>query len=157
MKENVSNFFSLLREKYPLQRTLCASSISEIFAIHKSLFAIFTIPMNLKPRFFSSSHACTEGKKLSTMKKFCCLFTCKMLSITLVSYNNPSCYLREWGYSPEEVLTRFNCIIMPQNPSAAFWISQPFSGFLSIVIYCGKPAFIQCPPIPYHMGMDSST
>ena len=40
---------------------------------------------------------------------------------------------------------------------AAFLISQPFSGFLSIATYIGRPWLIQCLPCPYHWDMDSST
>ena len=55
------------------------------------------------------------------------------------------------------VLTIFNRIITPERPQAAFWISQPFSGFLSIATYIGRPWLIQWPPCPYHRDMDSST
>ena len=47
-------------------------------------------------------------------------------------------------------------IVIPNRPHAAFWISAPFSGFLSIATYIGKPKLIQWPPCTYHRDMYSS-
>ena len=76
---------------------------------------------------------------------------------TLVPWLLLSSSVTALAFSSSAVLTTFNQIITPERPQAAFWISQPFSGFLSIVTYIGRPWLIQWPPCPYHRGMDSST
>ena len=52
-------------------------------------------------------------------------------------------------------LTILSRIIIPARPHAAFYISAPLSGFLSIATYIGKPKLIQLPTCPYHRNMDS--
>ena len=54
------------------------------------------------------------------------------------------------------IVSTFNQIITPEHPQASFWISKPFSGFLSIATYIGRPWLIQWLPCPYHHDMDSS-
>ena len=75
---------------------------------------------------------------------------------TLVPLLLPSSSVTEMAFSSSAVLTIFNRIITPERPQAAFWISQPFSDFLSIATYIGRPWLIQWPPCPYHRDMDSS-
>ena len=74
---------------------------------------------------------------------------------TLVPWLLPSSSVTTLAFSSSAVLTTFNQIITPECPQAAFWISQPFSGFLSIATYIGRPWLIQWLPCPYHWDMDS--
>ena len=76
--------------------------------------------------------------------------------MTLVPWLLPSSSVTALAFSSSAVLTIFNQIITPEHPQAAFWISQPFSSFLSIATYIGRPWLIQWPPCPYHRDMDSS-
>ena len=76
---------------------------------------------------------------------------------TLVPWLLPLSSVTAQAFSSSAVLTTFNQIITPERPQAVFWISQPFSGFLSIATYIGRPWLIQWPPCPYHRDMDSST
>ena len=75
---------------------------------------------------------------------------------TLVPWLLPSSSVTALAFSSSAVLTTFNQIITPEHPWAAFWISQPFSGFLLIATYIGRPWLIQWPPCPYHWDIDSS-
>ena len=74
---------------------------------------------------------------------------------TLVPWLLPSSSVTTLAFSSSAVLTTFNQVITPECPQAAFWISQSFSGFLSIATYIGRPWLIQWPPCPYHRDMDS--
>ena len=76
---------------------------------------------------------------------------------TEVPWLLPLSSVTELAFSSSAVLTTFNRIITPECSQAAFWISQPFSGFLLIATYIGRPWLIQWPPCPYHRDMDSST
>ena len=76
---------------------------------------------------------------------------------TLVPWLLPLSSVTALAFSSSAVLTTFNQIITPEHPQAAFWISQPFSGFLLIATYIGRPWLIQWPPCPYHRDMHSST
>ena len=75
---------------------------------------------------------------------------------TLVPWLLPLSSVTALAFSSSAVLTTFNQIITPECPQEAFWTSQPFSGFLSIATYIGRPWLIQWPPCPYHQDMDSS-
>ena len=75
---------------------------------------------------------------------------------TLVPWLLPSPSVTALAFSSSAVLTTFNQIITPERPHAAFWISPPFSGFLSIATYIGRPWLIQWPPCPYYQDMDLS-
>ena len=74
---------------------------------------------------------------------------------TLVPWLLPLSSVTTLVFSSSAVLTTFNQIITPEHPQAAFWISQPFSGFLLITTYIGRPWLIQWPPCSYHRDMDS--
>ena len=76
---------------------------------------------------------------------------------TLVPWLLLSSSVTALAFSSSAVLTIFNQIITPERPQAAFWISQPFSGFLLIATYIGRPWLIQWPPCPYLQDLDSST
>ena len=76
---------------------------------------------------------------------------------TLVPWLLPLSSVTALVFSSSAVLTTFNQIITPECPQAACWISQPFSGFLSIATYIGRAWLIQWLPCPYHRDMDSST
>ena len=76
---------------------------------------------------------------------------------TLVPWLLPSSSVTALAFSSSAVLTIFNQITTPECPQAAFWISQPFSVFLLIATYIGRPWLIQWLPCPYHWDMDSST
>ena len=76
---------------------------------------------------------------------------------TLVPWLLPSSSVTALAFSSSAVLTIFNQIITTECPQAAFWISQPFSGFLLIATYIGRPWLIQWTPCTYHRDMDSST
>ena len=62
---------------------------------------------------------------------------------TLVPWLLPSSSASALAFSSSAVLTIFNRSITPERPQAAFWISHPFSGFLSIATYIGRPWLIQ--------------
>ena len=71
---------------------------------------------------------------------------------TFVPWLLPLSSVTALAFSSSAVSTTFNQIITPECPQAAFWISQPFSGFLLIATYIGRPWLIQWPPCPYHRG-----
>ena len=107
------------------------------------LVAILTTPMKCKPIVLMTVTALTDTKPTRNFR-------------TLVPWLLPSSSVTALTLSSSAVLTTFNRIITPECPQAAFWISQPFSGFLSITTYIGRPWLIQWPPCPYHQDMDSS-
>jgi hypothetical protein len=59
--------------------------------------------------------------------------------------------------SSSAAVTSFNRNINPLRQQALFCISEPFSGFRSILTYIGKLSLVQSPPSPYHCDIDSST
>ena len=122
------------------------------------MVAILTTPMKCKPIILMTVTALTDAKYESAHTQQSVLTHGSTRNFrTLVPWLLLSSSVTALAFSSSAVLTTFNQIITPECPQAAFWISQPFSGFLSITTYIGRPWLIQWPPCPYHQDMDSST
>ena len=122
------------------------------------LVAVLTTPMKRKPIILKTVTAFTDAKYESTHTQRSILTSGSTRNFrTLVPWLLPSTSATALAFSSSAVLTIFNQIITPERPQAAFWISQPFSGFLSIATYIGRPWLIQWLPCPYYQDMDSST
>ena len=152
-KANLSNLFSLCWEKYPFHRPLRASSILDNFAIHRSLVTVFITTINFYPRLFRSSHTCTEAKYLSTLTTRRCLFThvCKILIINLVPCKNSIIFFRIM-----KIFFRRNL----DNIQLNHYSRNTISSIMDLTTNCNilwQTSILQCPPISYHMDMDSST
>ena len=122
------------------------------------MVAVLTTPMKCKPIILMTVTSLTDAKYESahTQRSILTHGSTRIFR-TLVPSLVPSSSVTAQAFSSSAVLTIFNQIITPEHPQAAFWISQPFSGFLSISTYIGRPWLIQWPPCPYHRDMDSST
>ena len=122
------------------------------------LVAVLTTPMKCKPIILMTVTALTDMKYESAHTQRSVLTHGSTRNFrTLVPWLLPLSSVTALAFSSSAVLTTFNQIITPECPQAAFWISQPFSGFLLIAMYIGRPWLIQWPPCPYHWDMDSST
>ena len=113
------------------------------YSIWNYRVAVLIMPMKRIPCFHNSSAAGTEAKydSVQTIIFMLANGSTNYLS-TLVPWRRfPSSY--SWSDSFLAYLTILICIIIPERPHAAFWISAPFSVFIYIATYIGKPKFIQ--------------
>ena len=119
--------------------------------------SILTTPMKCKPIVLKTVTALTDTKYESAHTQWSILTRGSTRNFrTLVPWLLLSSSVTALAFSSSAVLTTFNQIITPECPQAAFWISQPFSGFLLIATCIGRPWLIQWPPCPYHRDMDLS-
>ena len=122
------------------------------------MVAVLTTPMKCKPIILMTVTALTDTKYESAHTQQSVLTHGSTRNFrTLVPWLLPLSSVTTLTFSSSAVLTIFNQIITPERPQAALWISQPFSGFLSIATYIGRPWLIQWLPCPYHRDMDSPT
>ena len=120
--------------------------------------AVLTSPMKRKPIVLMTVTALTDANYELAHTQWSVLNHGSTRNFrTLVPWLLPSSSVTTLTFSSSAVWTNFNQIITPEHPQAAFWISQPFSGFLLIATYIGRLWLIQWPPCPYHQDMDSST
>ena len=121
------------------------------------LVAILTTPVKCKPIVLMTVTALMDTKyELAHTQRSVLTHGPTRSFRALVPWLLPSSSVTTLAFSSSAVLTTSNQIITPECPQVAFWISQPFSGFLSIATYIGTPWLIQWPPCPYHRDMDSS-
>ena len=127
------------------------------YAIGNFQVAVLITPLKRSPWFHNFSAAGTGLKYESAQT---------ILSVLAHGITSSSSTFVPWGifylssfwfssfFADFKILSR---IIIPGRSHAEFWISAPFSGFLYIATYIGKPKFIQWPLCPYHRDMDSSS
>ena len=97
------------------------------------MVAVLTTPLKCKPIVLMTVTALMDAKYDSAHTQRSILTHGSTRNFrTLVPWLLPSSSVTALVFSSSAVLTTFNQIITPERPQAASWISQPFSGFLSI-------------------------
>ena len=140
---NTGFFLSTVLVKNPLISPWFCNYMLDRYAIRNYRVAVLIMPMKRIPCFHNSSASGTEAKYDSVQTTIFMLanVSTNYLS-TLVPWGIFSSYY-SWSDSFLAYLTILCCIIIPERPHAAFWISAPFSVFVYISTYIGKPKLIQ--------------
>ena len=153
---NTGFFLSTVLVNNSLISTRFWNSMLDRYAIRNLRAAVLIMSMKRSPCFHNSSAAGTDAKYESTQT---------IMSVLADGITSFFSTFVPWGrfflssccsssfFAYFKILSR---IIIPDRQNTEFWIFSPFSGFLYISTYIGKPQMIQWPPCLYYPNMDSS-